>query len=112
MAMDVMILAGVTLVAAVIVALVAYLIARWMAAAEELSAWPILLAILASLAVLQGAAKLAVVVDGLYARMGVDAAVALGGQFRTVVFAASFVPIAAYVVTFLLTYRRVKGAVG
>jgi len=107
--MDVVILAGVTLVAAVVVALVAYLIARWMAAAEELTIWPILLAILASLAVLQGAAKLAVVVDGLYARMGVDAAVALGGQFRTVVFAASFVPIAAYVVTFLLVFRRVKG---
>jgi len=92
-------------VAAVVVALVAYLIARWMAAAEELTIWPILLAILASLAVLQGAAKLAVVVDGLFSRMGVDAAVALGGQFRTVVFAASFVPIAAYVVTFLVVFR-------
>ena len=110
--MDGVILAGVTLVAAVVVALVAYYIARWMAAAEELSAWPILLAILASLAVLQGAAKLAVVVDGVFARMGIDAATALGGQFRTVVFAASFVPIAAYVVTFLLVFRRVKGATG
>jgi len=108
--MDVVILLGVTLVAAVAVALVACLIARWMAAAAELTIWPILLAILASLAVLQGAAKLAVVVDGLYARMGVDAGVALGGQFRTAVFAASFVPIAAYVVTFLVVFRRVKGA--
>ena len=108
--MDVGILVGVTLVAAWIVAAVAWLIARWMAGAEELTMWPILLAILASLAVLQGAAKLAVIVDGLYARMGVDAAKALEGQFRVVVFAASFVPIAAYVVTFLLVFRRVKGA--
>ncbi len=108
--MDVVILLGVTAVAAVAVALVAYYIARWMAGAEELSAWPILLAILASLAVLQGAAKLAVVVDGIFARMGVDAATALGGQFRVMAFAASFVPIAAYVVTFLLVYRRVKGS--
>ena len=108
--MDVGILVGVTLVAAGIVAAVAWLIARWMAGAEELTAWPILLAILASLAVLQGAAKLAVIVDWLFGRLGVDAATAHGGQFRVVVFAASFVPIAAYVVTFLLVFRRVKGA--
>ncbi|MEZ5720323.1 MAG: hypothetical protein R3D59_00635 [Paracoccaceae bacterium] len=108
--MDVAILLGVTLVAAGVVALVAWLIARWMAAAGELTAGPIVLAILASLAVLQGAAKLAVIVDGLYTRMGVDPATALGGQFRVVVFAASFLPIAAYVVTFLLVFRRVKGA--
>lgn len=112
MGMDVVILLVVTLVAAVVVAVVAWFIARWMAGAEELSAWPIVLAILASLAVLQGAAKLAVVVDGLYARMGVDPATALGGQFRTVVFAASFVPIAAYVMTFLVVFRRVKGVAG
>ncbi|MCB1355793.1 MAG: hypothetical protein KDK53_04590 [Maritimibacter sp.] len=110
--MDVGILVGVTLVAAGIVAAVAWLIARWMAGAEELTAWPILLAILASLAVLQGAAKLAVIVDWLFGRLGVDAATALGGQFRVVVFAASFVPIAAYVVTFLLVFRRVKGGKG
>ena len=110
--MDVGILVGVTLVAAAVVALVAFFIARWIAGAEELTMWPILLAILVSLAVLQGAARLAVVVDGLYARMGVDAATALGGQFRTAVFAASFVPIVAYVVTFLLVFRRVKGAAG
>ena len=108
---DVVILLGVTLGLSLVVGVVAWLIARWMAGAEELSAWPIALAILASLAVLQGAAKLAVVVEGLMARAGVDPAAALGGQMPTVVFAASFVPIAAYVVTFLLVFRRVKGAV-
>lgn len=108
--MDWAILFGVTVLAAVVVALVAWLIARWMAGAQELTAWPIELAILASLAVLQGAAKLAVVVDGLHAVMGVDAATALGGQFRVAVFAASFVPIAAYVVTFLLVFRRVRSS--
>lgn len=109
--MDVAILVGVTLAAAVLVALVAWLVARWIAGASagQLSVGPILLAILASLAVLQGAAKLAVLVDWIYARVGVDAAIALDGQFRVVAFAASFVPIAAYVVTFLVVYRRVKG---
>lgn len=46
--------AGVTLVASAVVAVVAWIVARWMAGAEELAAWPILPAILASLAVLQG----------------------------------------------------------
>lgn len=62
--------AGVTLVASAVVAVVAWIVARWMAGAEELAAWPILPAILASLAVLQGAAKLAVVVDWLFGRGG------------------------------------------
>lgn len=108
--MDVVIFAGVTLVASVVVALVAFVVARQVAGAGELAAGPVALAIVISLVVLQGAAKLAVLVDWLFARVGVDAEVALGGQFRTAVFAASFVPIAAYVVTFLLVFRRVKGA--
>ncbi len=37
------------------------------------------------------------------------AATALAGQFRVLAFAASFVPITVYVVTFLVTFRRVKG---
>ena len=108
--MDWAILAGVTLAAAVIVAAVAWLIARRMAARGASPApGVILLAIVISLVVLQGAAKLAVVVDWLYERMGVDAQTALGGQIATVLFAASFVPIAAYVVTFLLVFRKVQG---
>ncbi|MCB1339010.1 MAG: hypothetical protein KDK10_16680 [Maritimibacter sp.] len=100
-----------TRAAALVVGLVARIVARQLARGGELTAWPVALAILASLAVLQGAAKLAVAVEWLHARFGVDPAAALGGEFRTAVFAASFVPIAAYVVTFLVGFRRVKGAV-
>lgn len=108
--MDMVILIAATLVAALVVGVVAWIVARLMARGAELTVGPIVIAILVSLAVLQGAAKLAVVVEWLYGRFGVDPAAALAGQFRTAVFAASFVPIAAYVVTFLVVFRRVKGA--
>jgi len=58
--------------------------------------------------VLQGAAKLAVLVEGLFVRNGIDPATALDGDFALMAYIASFVPIAAYVVTFLLIYRRMK----
>ena len=109
--MDWAILLGVTLIAAGIVALVAREVARRIAGAVgELGMGVILLAIVISLVVLQGAAKLAVLVAWGYERMGIAVETACGGQFYVLAFAASFVPIAAYVVTFLLTYRKVKGA--
>lgn len=108
--MDWAIFLGVTLLASVVVALVARDIARRMArVGGEPQFTAILLAIVISAVVLLGASRLAVAVDWLFARAGVDAATALGGQFVIVAFAASFVPIAAYVVTFLLTFKRVKG---
>ena len=109
--MDYLVLAGVTLAFAAVVALVARFVAARIAGAAEgdLSVGAILLAILISLVVLQGAAKLAVIVAALYARIGIDPATACGGQFAVTAYGASFVPIAAYVVTFLLVHRRVKG---
>ncbi|GKY88203.1 hypothetical protein [Sinisalibacter aestuarii] len=108
--MDWAIFLGVTLLASVLVALVARDIAARMArAGGEPEFTAILLAIVISAVVLLGASRLAVAVDWLYARAGVDAATAIGGQFRVAAFAASFVPIAAYVLTFLGTFRRVKG---
>jgi hypothetical protein len=110
--MDWVIFLGVTLAAALVVALVARDIAGRIGRAEgELGAGVILLAIVISAVVLQGAAKLAVVVDWLFARAGIEPETALGGRFYVAAFAASFVPIAAYVVTFLLVFRRGKGTV-
>lgn len=108
--MDYTILIGVTAAASAIVAAVAWIVARQIAKAEgDIGMWPILLAIVISLVVLQGAAKLAVIVGALLERQGIDPATALAGQLRTATFAASFVPIAAYVVTFLFTFKKVKG---
>lgn len=109
--MDWAVLAAVTLAASLIVGLVAYGVARRIAGAEgELGAGVILLAIVISLVVLQGAAKLAVLVVWIYERVGIDPATAADGQLRTTLFAASFLPIAAYVVTFLLVFKKAKGA--
>jgi hypothetical protein len=109
--MDWTILIATTLVAAAVVALVASAVARRIAAAGgALNAIVLLIAIVISLAVLQGAAKLAVLVEALFTRQGIDPATALGGQFFVMVYAASFVPIVAYVVTFLVVYRRGRGA--
>ncbi|SMH49554.1 hypothetical protein [Maritimibacter sp. HL-12] len=111
--MDWTILIATTLVAAAVVALVASAVARRIAAAGgALNAIVLLIAIVISLAVLQGAAKLAVLVEWLFIRQGIAVETALGGQFFVMVYAASFVPIVAYVVTFLVVYRRGKGAQG
>jgi len=108
--MDWAILIGTTLVAAGLVALVAREVARRIAAARgDLNAIVLLIAIVISLVVLQGAAKLAVLVEALFAARGIALETSLGGQFFVMVYAASFVPIVAYVVTFLLVYRRGRG---
>lgn len=107
--MDWMIFAGVTLAAALIVALVARLVAmRIGRTGGETGIVPMLITIVISLAVLQVASRLAMVVDWLYARAGIDPEAALGGQFFILAFAASFVPITAYVVTFLLVMKKGK----
>jgi len=109
--MDWAILIGTTLLASVVTGLVAREVARRIACAGgELGAGVLLLAIVISLVVLQGqgAAKLAVLVEGFFVRQGIDPATALGGDFALMAYIASFVPIAAYVVTFLLIYRRMK----
>jgi len=107
--MDYTILIGVTAVSAAIVALAAWIIARQIARAKgDIGMWPILLAIVISLVVLQGAAKLAVISGALMARQGIDLTTAIGGQLHTAAFAASFVPIAAYVLTFLFTFKKAK----
>lgn len=108
--MDWAIFLGVTLGASAIVALVARDIAQRMArAGGEPEFTAILLAIVISAVLLLGASRLAIGVDWLFAQAGVEADAALFGQFRVLAFAASFVPIAAYVLTFLLTFRREKG---
>jgi hypothetical protein len=108
--MDWAILIATTLVAAGLVALVAREVARRIAAARgELNPVALLIAIVISLVVLQGAAKLAVLVEGLFIWQGIDPETALDGQFYLMVYAASFVPIVAYVVTFLAVYRKVRG---
>lgn len=108
--MDWAILIATTLVAAGLVALVAREVARRIAAAGgDLNAIVLLIAIVISLVVLQGAAKLAVLVEALFTRQGIALETALGGQFYLMVYAASFVPIVAYVVTFLVVYRKVRG---
>lgn len=108
--MDWLIFIATTLVVAAVVGVVAREIARRLAAAQgELGMGLVLLAIVVSLAVLQGAAKLAVLIEWLFTRQGVDPATALDGQFYVMAFAASFVPIAAYVLTFLLVFRKVRG---
>lgn len=107
--MDWTIFLGATLVASLAVALVAAVIARRIAATGgEMTFGPVLAAILVSFAVLMGAARLAVGVDWLFARAGIDPATALGGDFALMAYIASFVPIAAYVVTFLVVYRRIR----
>jgi len=107
--MDWTILIATTLLASVVTALVAREVARRIACAGgDLGAGVLLLAIVISLVVLQGAAKLAVLLEGLFVRNGIDPATALGGDFMLLAYAASFVPIAAYVVTFLLIYRKWK----
>ena len=109
--MDWIILTGITLGAALTVALVARAVARRISAAEgEVGFWPILISIVLSAVVLLGAAKLAVLVGEIYARAGIDPATAMAGKLPTVLFAASFVPIAAYVLTFLFTFKMAKGA--
>ncbi|GGD46591.1 hypothetical protein [Sinisalibacter lacisalsi] len=107
--MDWTILIATTLVTAAVVALVAREVARRLGCAgRDLGAGVLLFAIVISLVVLQGAAKLAVLVEGLFVRQGIDPETALGGQFYLMVYAASFVPIAAYVVTLLVMYRKVR----
>lgn len=109
--MDWVILASVTLGLSALVALVARDVATRIAQAKgDMDAMAILIAIVVTLVVLQGAAKLAVVVEWSYARAGVEMATALGGRAMAVAFAASFVPIAAYVGVFFWTFRKVKGA--
>ena len=107
--MDWTIFIATTLLVAAVVALVAREVARRIACAGgDLSSGVLLFAIIVSLAVLQGAAKLAVLIEGLFLRQGIDPQTALDGQFITLAFAASFVPITAYVVTFMLVFRRNK----
>ena len=109
--MDWAILIGTTLLASVVTGLVAREVARRIACAGgELGAGVLLLAIVISLVVLQGAAKLAVLVEVFFVRQGIDPATALGGDFALMAYIASFVPIAAYVVTFLLIYRKMKAS--
>jgi hypothetical protein len=109
--MDWLIFIGFTGLASLLTGIAAWTIARRLGAAgSELGFTPILLAILISAVVMLGAAKLAVAVDWAYGLSGVVTETALGGQFLIVAFAASFVPIAAYVVTFLLAYRKVRGS--
>ncbi len=109
--MDWLILIGTTLLASLVTGIVAREIARRIASARgEPGTGVIILAILISLVVLQGAAKLAVLVEWLFLRQGIDPETALEGQFYITIFAASFLPIAAYVVTFLLVYRKMKAA--
>lgn len=108
--MDWGILAGVTAAASLIVALVAVYVARRITrSGGEPGFMELFLAILISLAVLQGAAKLAIIVGWAFDRAGIDRSMALGGQIGTVLFGASFVPIAAYVVTFLMVVKKGKG---
>lgn len=109
--MDWVIFLGLTLAAALLVALVARDLARRMARMEgEPTFTAILLAIVISAVVLLGAAKLAVAVDWAYAMAGVDARTAILGQFRMATFVASFVPIAAYVGAFFVTFTRARRA--
>jgi len=109
--MDWVILFGVTVLAALVVALAAREVAGRMARMEgEPEFTAILLAIVISAVVLLGAAKLAVAVDWIYGMVGVDAGAAILGQFRMAAFVASFVPIAAYVGAFFVTFKRVRGA--
>jgi hypothetical protein len=111
--MDWAIFISTTLVTAALVALVARELARRIAGAgSELGAGVLLIAIVISLVVLQGAAKLAVLIEWLFIGQGIDPQTALGGDFALMAYVASFVPIAAYVVTMLVVYRRVKGAAG
>lgn len=109
--MDWVIFIAVTLAAMLATGLAAALIVRSIGRAQgELGFVPILLAILITSVVLLGASRLALALDWAYAIAGIDTATALGGQVMVAAFAASFLPIAAYVGSFFLTVKRVKGA--
>lgn len=108
--MDWVIFIGVTLAAMLATAIAASLVARAIGRAQgELGFVPILLAIVITAVVLLGASRLALALDWAYGTAGIDTSTALGGQVMVAAFAASFLPIAAYVGAFFVTVRRVKG---
>lgn len=108
--MDWVIFIAVTLAAMLATGLAAALIARSIGRAQgELGFVPILLAIVITAVVLLGASRLALALGWAFGLAGIDTTTALGGQVMVAAFAASFLPIAAYVGAFFLTVRAVKG---
>jgi hypothetical protein len=108
--MDWAIFLGVTGIAMLATGFAAALVARSIGRAHgELGFVPILLAIVITSVVLLGASRLAVALDWAYGLAGIDTAAALDGKVMVVAFAASFLPIAAYVGAFFLTVKKVRG---
>lgn len=96
---------------AALVAAAAWIVGRLVARMGTPSAWPILGAIVVSLAVLQLGARLAVIVEELYTRAGQDLSAVCGGNLSGHAFSATLLVIAAYVGAFFLSFRRArKGA--
>ncbi len=107
--MDWVIFLGTIVLMALIVALVALVVARRIVASGDSQDFKtVLAAILVSLGVLLLAAQQAVAIQWLFHKAAIDPKTALAGQFVILAFAAGFVPIAAYVLTFLGVVRKGK----